>query len=170
MLTLAINQSSLSYKEAKALVSALKDFPDIIYVPLQRWLSIKAPYKVYIDEVFAGVCVVYAVSKDCVKIGPMVVLEKFQGNGIAKIFLKRILVDYKDRKLIFIASSSSKLQKILPRFGFAQQKSLLLLPWSIKVFLVKQMLTWMSIGLIWESVRKRGCMKRNQMLYYLRKN
>ena len=114
---------------------------------------------------FTGVCVVFFL-KDWVKIGPLVILKKFQGKGYGGQLLKQVVDENRDKNL-FIASSNKVVEKMALRLGFTRKKYFDL-PISIKLFLLKQLYDYLNARLVLEAVRKKMLLKRGKFKFFLR--
>ena len=105
--------------------------------------------------------------KDWVKLGPLVFLKKFHGKGYGKILLNKIVDDYSDKN-IFITSSNIAVQKIISKLTFKEVSSYYNLPFSIILFLIKQLYEHIHLKMITEYFRKKFSMKRNVRKYYIK--
>jgi len=160
-----IVRRKLEDQEIKSLIADTKSFPDLTYVSKSRWQSFASPYVLEIDNSFAGVCIIYELT-NLVKIGPLVILKKYQGKGYGKILMKKVIDDNNDKNL-YIGSSCPILSKIVIGFGF-KKVTVFSLPKEIKLFLIKQLFDYLSFNLITEAVRKRLNLKRGKYGFFVK--
>lgn len=160
-----IVRRKLKDQEIKSLIVDIKSFPDLTYVSKSRWQSFKSPYVLEINDSFVGVCIIYKLT-NWVKIGPLVILKKYQGKGYGKILMKKIIDDNSDKKL-YIGSSCRIVGKIATGFGF-KKTTLLSLPKEIKLFLIMQLFEYINFNLALENLRKRFVLKRGRYSFFVR--
>jgi len=159
-----IVRRKLEDQEIKSLIADTKSFPDLTYVSKSRWQSFASPYVLEINNSFAGVCAIYRLT-NWVKIGPLVILKKYQGKGYGKTLMKKVIDENNDKKL-YIGSSCPIVGRIVTGFGF-KKVTLLSLPKEIKLFLIKQIFEYFSFNLITEAIRKRLILKREKYNFFV---
>ena len=155
----------LKKNEVTSLTDEVRYFPDLIYVSEHIWEK----RKVHILEVnnrLAGVVVVYRFSS-WVKLGPLVVLEKYQGKGLGKKLFKYAINRYK-KSNILISSTNSKVGKIASLYGFKDIGGFISLPLTVKFFLLKQLFEYLRLKTIFEALRKRLAGRRGKRLYFIK--
>lgn len=155
----------LKKDEIISLTEEVKFFPDLIYVSERIWKKQKA-HIFEVDNRFAGVIVAYQFN-DWVKLGPLVILNKYQGKGLGKELLK-YAIDRYSRKNIFINSTNPKVERIAASLGFKKKHSFLSLPQTVKIFLLKHSFEYVGIKTIREAIRKRLTGRRGKRLYFIR--
>lgn len=165
---ITIVQRPLSKIETSLLINDIQGYPDLMYVSEERFLNLPCAYVVEVDNQFAGVCGVYEFGS-WVKLGPLVALQKYHGNGIGRNLVEKILIDFSDRN-IHISSSNIKVQKLLQSLSFTELKSFLTLPNVVKKFLFRQLMTMLSLRLVTEDIRKTLKYKRGPMRWCVRYN
>ncbi len=155
----------LKKDEIASLTEDVKHFPDLVYVSERVWRKRKA-HVLEIGNRFAGVVVVYRFN-GWVKLGPLVVLGKYQGKGLGKKLLKHAIDRYK-KSNILITSTNPKVGRIASLHGFKEMGGLLSLPLVVKLFLLKQFLEYLGIKTVFEALRKRLAGRRGKRLYFIR--
>lgn len=161
-----IAKRPLRNEEIDCLIKETKRFPNLTYVSKKRWQNYKKLYVIQSDEEFAGVCVVQELP-DAVKIGPLVIIEKYQGKKLGTKLLKEIIQDY-HYTTIYIGSSNSILQKILRNLEFQEIRSFLHLPKEIQKHLLKTLIAYLRVDIISEVVRKKLALGRDPYRFYLK--
>lgn len=161
-----IVRRKLTNEEVDLLIHDTKSFPSLVYVSKERWLGFENPYIIGESDNFAGVCMVYEL-KDWIKIGPLVVLKKYQSKGFGKQLLYQIVKDYKDKN-IFITSSNTNVKKILDKFNFTYINNYFSLPFEMKLFLIKQLYEHFNFNMLVEFIRKFFTLSRRKRYYYVK--
>ena len=156
----------LKESEVKSLIKDIRLYPDLVYVKESRFRKYNNAFIVEQNGEFVGLCGIYEM-KDWVKLGPLVFLKKFHGKGYGKILLNKIVDDYSDKN-IFITSSNIAVQKIISKLTFKEVSSYYNLPFSIILFLIKQLYEHIHLKMITEYFRKKFSMKRNVRKYYIK--
>lgn len=155
----------LKKDEIASLTEEVRHFPDLVYVSEHIWRKKKA-HVLEVDNRFAGVVVVYRFS-GWVKLGPLVVLEKYQGKGLGKKLLKHAINRYK-KSNILINSTNPKVGRIASSYGFKEIDGFLSLPLTVKLFLLKQLFEYLRIKTVFEALRKRLAGRRGKRSYFIR--
>lgn len=161
-----IKRRKLTNKEVDLLIHDTKFFPSLIYVSKKRWLGFKNPYIIEEGNNFVGVCMIYEL-KDWIKIGPLIVLKKYQGKGFGKKLLYQIVKDYKNKN-IFITSSNPNVKKILDKFNFIYVNSYFSLPLKMRLFLIKQLYEHISLNMLIEFIRKKLISNDEKRYYFVK--
>ena len=115
-------------------VADTKDFPFLTYVGPRSWRSFDGYYSAYIDGSFAGVLAVNRFGA-WAKLGPLAVLSKFHGKGVATALVKKAVATEKGN--VYLASANPKVWKIAERLGFIERYSWLNLPLAIRICYLK---------------------------------
>lgn len=155
----------LNDKEIEALTKDIYDFPDLIYVGKNVWRK-KRVHVIEVAHRFAGVLVDYHFGR-WVKLGPVVILKKYQGKGLGKTLLKRVIGKYKNKNLS-LNTTNPHIKRIAIKLGFKETPGYFYLPLSVKVFLIKQLFDYLGIINIKEAVRKKLTAPRNNRSYFLK--
>lgn len=162
-----ISRRQLTEKEAEMLINDVVYYPDLVYVKKSRFISLKNPYVLEEDGQFVGICGIYRIKDNWVKLGPLVFLHKYHGKGFGKLLLNKIVADLKDKN-IFITSSNIAVQKIIEKLEFRKVNGYLKLPFAVQLFLITHIYEHLSEKYITEFFRKLFTMKRNQRKYYIK--
>lgn len=165
-MTISIVQRKLTSLEIKKLIKETKSFPDLIYVSSSHWHKFKKPYCLLVDNNFAGVCAIYD-RRDFVKIGPLVILNKFSGKGLGKKMLQHVIQENKNKSLL-ITSSNQFVGKIVLALGFEKIPNAFLLTTNMRLFLVGQLFEYLNLQTIKEWLRKRKLSQRGKREFYLK--
>jgi hypothetical protein len=127
----------LRNSEIDNLISDIKKVPYLIAGNRKRWKKINLFYIAKTGSDLIGVCgIVYL--KNCIKLGPFVILEKHRGKGFGKILIDKILIDHPKHNF-FIGSETPSVWKIALNFGF-KQTAFLKIPFEIRKYLIFQII------------------------------
>ena len=85
-----IRQHTLTEEEITKLISSIKTAPDLAFVDRKNWKRYPNPYCVFADKEFAGVCCITE-TKHWIKIGPLVILPKYQGKRLGKLLFNTVV-------------------------------------------------------------------------------
>ncbi len=165
-MSISIRRRSLTESEITRLVQDVRLFPDLAYVSPVRWRRLIDPYVLEVDRVFAGVCGVYNFNQ-WIKLGPLVVLEKYHGNGLGKLLLKTIIDDH-SAVSVFITSTHPAVQHVMESFGFQHVSSFFSLPKEVKRLLIRQITEHMNILFLYEALRKGFFLQKGIRKFYVR--
>lgn len=165
-MAISIVRRMLTDPEITELVENIRLFPDLAYVSPKRWKHFTDPYCIIVNGHFAGICAIYTFNI-WVKLGPLVLLKKYQGNGLGKKLLTNIFEDYHD-KSIFIASSNPIVQHIAKTNKFTELSSFFSLPREIQSFLLKHLAEHMNTQFIVEGIRKKFFLQRGGTKFYVK--
>ncbi|OGF99975.1 hypothetical protein A2Y99_01470 [Candidatus Gottesmanbacteria bacterium RBG_13_37_7] len=144
----------------------IRKFPDIAYVNNSIWKKFECVYIAYSNNQFIGICVVVMLN-DWVKIGPFVILQKYQGKGYGKKLLTYVIKKQKNIN-IFVGSSNKKVAKILSKLGFIQNTNTFKLSREIKLYGLGYFLESLNLTFLKELIRKKLLFKRGKFFYYLK--
>lgn len=145
----------------------MRKFPDIGLIEGNKWGIFDKIYVATIDKNFLGICGIVKL-KHWVKIGPVVVLKKFQGEGYGSLLLNFIVQKYAENNL-YIGSPNSRIKNIVGKLGFIEQPNYWSLPWEIKKYFTQYLLERLSLGYILDSLYKIFFMRRGKYCYFLKK-
>lgn len=131
---LEIKSQKPNLKDIAQLVEDTKNFPFLTYIGPRSWRSFDGYYAAYVDNSFAGVM---AVNKfgGWTKLGPLAVLSKFHGRGVATALVKKAVATEKGN--IYLASANAKVWKIARNVGMVEKYNWLNLPLSIQLIYLK---------------------------------
>lgn len=161
-----IKRRSLTDLEITELIQDYRLFPHAPYVSRARWRRFSDPYIIEVESKFVGICVVYKFGQ-WIKLGPLGILNKYQGKGLGKYLLRKIINDHKNTS-IFIASSNPSVKHIIESFGFEIKPNFLSLPKELKFFLFKQIFEHLNFSFFIEGIRKKFFLLRKDVKYYIK--
>lgn len=166
---ITVVKRKITDKEAELLVHDIKFFPDLFYYSEAILLSLPVTCVVEVDGQFAGMCGLYEFIT-WIKIGPLVVLNRYQGLGLGRILLEHVVHAY-SRKNLYTLSSNPRVQHVVQSLGFIKQNwGLIGIPWEVQRFLFKELISKVSLKFIKESIRKSFTYKRGEVCYFVRYN
>src|SRR3989344_6619851 len=115
---LEIKSQMPSAGDISKIVADTKNFPYLTYVGPRSWRSFDGYYSAYLDGSFAGVL---AVNKfeTWSKLGPLAVLAKFHGKGVATALVKQAMQSEKTN--IYLASANPNVWKIAQKLAFQER-------------------------------------------------
>lgn len=161
-----IEKRKLKNKEIEILINEIQNFPAPFYIRKKVWISYTNNYILKINSQFAGVFVLNRYG-DWFKLGPFIILKKFQNKGFGKILLSRIFEDYKLTKF-FLVTPSLAVKKLAKQFQFKRIKNYFFLPIDLKILLLKQILDYSDFIFIKEIIRKSLLFKRDKTEYFIK--
>ncbi len=165
-MVISIVRRKLTELEITELVENVRIFPNLAYVSPNRWRHFADPYCLLVDGHFAGVCAIYNF-KNWVKLGPLVLLQKFHGKGLGKNLLHKIIQDNINTS-IFIVSSNPAVQYIVTSCDFQHISSYFSLPLSVQLFLIQQLVEHLNFSFIREGIRKKFFLRRGEIKFYVK--
>ncbi len=131
---LEIKFQTPNIEDIAQVVADTKDFPFLTYVEPRSWRSFDGYYVAYEDNVFAGVLAVNRFG-GWSKLGPLAVLSKFHGKGVATALVKQAILS--EKKNIYLSSANPNVWKITERLGFIERYSWWNLPLAIRICYLK---------------------------------
>ena len=131
---LEIKSQMPSAGDISKIVADTKNFPYLTYVGLRSWRLFDGYYSAYLDGSFAGVLAVNKIGS-WVKLGPLVILAKFHGKGVATALIKKALILEKGR--IYLASANPSVWKIAQKLGFQESFTWITTPLAVKMIYLK---------------------------------
>lgn len=147
-----ITQRELTHVEIDALIKDIQSFPDLNYVSVQQWKDLNSCFVGEEKSHFVGCCVVHQFD-EWVKIGPVVILKKYQGRGFGRKLLLSVIQQHCVSNIV-VTSSSPAIAKILLKLGGCEV-SFWEFPFKVQFFLLGQLLENLHIEHIVEFFRKR---------------
>jgi GNAT superfamily N-acetyltransferase len=163
---ISIIQRRLTDLEISELVNETQLFPNLIYISPNHWRRFTNPYCLLVDDHFAGVCTIHD-HNNWVKIGPLVLLQRYHGKGLGKILLQHITQNNRNKSL-FITSSNPAAQQIVNSLGFNKVSSIFSIPMRILILLAFQSVQYINIRLLSEGIRKKLRFQRGIREYYIK--
>lgn len=150
---LKIYRRQLKNDEIDLLVTQMKKSPHVGLLSKKLWQKLDCVYAARMNNYLVGACVLYKL-KNWIKIGPIVVLDKFQGKGYGKKLITKIVDDYPNINL-FISSSNPIVVHIVQDLGFKKLKNFFALPREIKIYFAKYFLERLSVEFLIDDFRKK---------------
>ena len=143
----------LTEKESDMLVEEIKKFPNP-FTDKKTWLGLEKVCIAYVQENLAGVCGARQLA-GWIKLGPFVVFEKYQGKGLGRTIIERVIKNYPHENL-FIGSRNKKVMKLAISLGFREEKHIWRLSGSILRYLIENMCVNISPYNFKEFIRKKS--------------
>lgn len=144
----------------------MRKSPHVGLLTYNMWRKFNCVYVMRLSDKLVGVCAVVKL-KNWVKIGPVIILSKYQGKGYGKKLLSKVITDFPDKNL-YIGSSSPAVISIVKRLGFTRMKNFFGLPRKIKIYLVKYFLERLNLGFAVDDFRKKSFLHRDGYSYFVR--
>ena len=155
---LEIKSQSPTDEDIVQVVTDTKNFPFLTYIGPRTWQSFDRWYSAYVDNSFAGVLAVNRFG-DWSKLGPLVVLSKFHGKGVATALIKKAVATEKGN--VYLASANPAVWKITRKVGMGEKYDWLSLPLPIQIIYLKLSLNVLRCGEFIQFIRE---MLRKQKL------
>ncbi|MBP9691169.1 hypothetical protein KBD81_03765 [Candidatus Woesebacteria bacterium] len=130
-------------KDIAQLVKDTKDFPFLTYIGPRTWRSFDGYYAAYIDNMFAGVLAVNRFG-GWAKLGPLAVLSKFHGKGVATALVKSAVATEKGN--VYLASANSNVWKITQKLGMVEKYNWFTLPLQVRLIYLRLSLNVLRCG------------------------
>ncbi|MCR4328993.1 MAG: GNAT family N-acetyltransferase [Candidatus Roizmanbacteria bacterium] len=166
---LVIRKTKLSKKNISELVSEIKHFKHLTYFGNKTWQSFDTIYGAYVDNELAGVLAV----NHCLqwgKIGPLVVLSRFQNQKIASKLVAHVINQEKCK--LYLASANPAVWKIVSTHAFRSLSQWFKLPIEIYFIYLKLIVTMILnrelLFLIAELKRKKTVVHNHRHFVLLR--
>ncbi len=141
-----------------------RKFPDIALIEEKVWRRWNKIYAAMENNKFVGVCVVVKL-RDWRKIGPFLILEKYQNRGYGKLLIQHVLNQHSNTN-IYIGSSNPRVWKMVQDLKFKKVNNFWKLPYEIKTFLVKHFFQRLSLNFLMDAVQKP--IIRRKYYYFLK--
>ena len=168
MNSLIIRERLLSDEEQQQIAKQSRTFvhlgtinPDV----LQKLQNVNKFYIAEYKKDFVGFCMVVKLKK-WNKIGPVIILEKFQGKGYGKRLLAEV-VSRNSQYNLYIGSSHPKICQIVLGLGFKGVDSYWRLPNEIKVYIIRYFFERLNTHFIIDSLKKM-VKSKSRYQYFLR--
>jgi len=163
-----ITRRQLTSSEIKQLISNIKKFTTLTFVSHRCWQSYRCIYVIEYNKKIAGACAIIDL-KNWVKLGPIVILDKYQGKGYGKKLLARIVSDHL-HKNIYIGSPNYRIWKIVNDLGFKRIYGFYCLPIKIIFHYIVNIEDWINIIFLKEFVRKLFMKKMSPYYLFVKTN
>jgi GNAT superfamily N-acetyltransferase len=134
--TFKIVQRSLTYTEAKLLVSEIKATPNITGYSINEWLNFK---NILVAEVnnqeLIGICYNNEFSDNWVKIDVLYVMPEFRNQGIGgKLFYESITLSNKKSKNVYTVTRNPIVINLMKKCDFLIFENIFNLPYPYKQY------------------------------------
>lgn len=159
----------LSQKEAEILTAEVRNTPNIVAVPVEKWTRFDKIFVSEDENGMNGVCIVDFFGIDWAEIADFIVLPEHRGKGIGRILYDQAFEYLKNNhKNIFIVSRNPVVIKMMEKSNFIISTSFGRLPSPIKNHSIKKSL---HLKVFLEFIRKLFVFpNKSKFVYgYLRK-
>jgi hypothetical protein len=164
-MSIKIVKRTLHQEEINILIEEIKKFPNPVFCTKKRWQNFKCVYIILNNNKLVGICEVIKIN-NWIKLGPFIVLQKYQGKGYGKMIFQKIIDDYPNNNL-FVGSRNPAVHKIAVNLGFKEELSFWKLPNEIKSTLFDQILESFHFEYLKELIRKRS-IQQGPYRYFIR--
>lgn len=161
----SITKRGLTVNEIALLIAEMRDFPDIGMLRANLWREFSHVFILQENHTFAGVCVAIPLEQ-WVKIGPVIVLKRFQGKGYGRALLSFITNHYRTTN-IYIGSSNRKVAHILGSLGY-RTVSFFQLAKIIQRYLLIYIFKRIDRHFIIDAIKKLIFHKRDRYRYFIK--
>jgi N-acetylglutamate synthase-like GNAT family acetyltransferase len=152
IIKIKIEKRKLKVDEIDSLIDEVIKVPQLIAGNRKRWQKFDLFYVASENHSLIGVCAVVKLNY-WIKLGPLVVLEKYRNKGFGKRIINEIIRDYTSRN-IFIGSPTPAVWRISQNLGF-QQVKFFYLPSEVKKYLINQTIeSIFNLSIIKEFIQK----------------
>lgn len=132
-----------SVEDIAQVVQDTKNFPFLTYIGPRTWRSFDGYYSAYVDNMFAGVLAINRVG-NWTKLGPLVILSKSHGKGVATALVKKAVAT--EKGCIYLASANAKVWKIAQNVGMIEKFNWLNLPFPVRIIYLRLSLNVVRCG------------------------
>jgi len=164
---ISIQKRKLSSLESKILEAETMDFIHTGFTSQHIWQKYFPVYVMAAGNKLIGIVNIVGLN-EWMKIGPVVILAKYQGKGYGGKILKHVVSDMKNNNL-YIGSSNPYIWRIVEGLGFERLDNYLKLPREIKIYLLKYFLERLNFEFIINEAKKIREKKRTKYRFYARK-
>lgn len=129
----------LTKKEAEILTKEVRNTPNIVAVPIEKWGKFDKVFISENDGEMSGVCVIEFFDKDWAEIADFIVLPHHRGKGIGRKLYDRAFEFLKNnQKNIYIVSRNPVVIAMMRKSGFRVFDSFGMLPSAVKNHAIKK--------------------------------
>lgn len=157
----------LTIREQLILEAETKKSPYIGFIRHNVWDSFGKVFVLENKKQLIGVCVPVRLRHWC-KLGPILVLSKFQGKGFGKILLSHAFNHFSNENL-YIGAPNDRIVSIVTKLGFTKVRGLNL-PIEIKTYLFSYLFQRFSLEYITDAIRKKFTTHRWKYSYFIHPN
>lgn len=163
-MTLSISNRKLNRSERELLEKESRKFPDIALIEEKVWRRWNKIYVAMENNKFVGVCVVIQL-RDWKKIGPLLILEKYQNRRYGKLLISHVVNEHQNTN-IYIGSSNPKVWQMAQDLKFKKVNNVWRLPTEIIIFLVNNFFQRLSLEFLLDAIQKP--IIRRKYYYFLK--
>lgn len=162
-----IQKDTLTPDEISILVTELKKFPAIALINQNKWQIFK---ELYIAREYGNLVGLLAVVhlKHWIKLGPLIVLSQYQGNGIGKQLFKHVVQKYHNENL-YIGSYNPAVKHLAQTYGFKETSRLGEIPIEIFCYYIGYYFEQFSWEFFLDNIRKRIFHKSEKYSFFFNK-
>lgn len=165
-MVLSVRKRKLTESETQTISKASRSFPHLGLLDDQFTRFFHRIYVVAIGKKLAGICCVVEL-KNWYKIGPIIILDKYQGRGYGKILFSYVVADLKGNNL-YIGSSNPAIWKLAESKRFISVKHYLDLPNEIKKYLATYLRQRFGLNFVFDAIYKKIKHGRGEYKYYIK--
>ena len=166
MMKNTIAHRHLTDEERRTLAEVTHAFPHIGFISEAMWKKFGACYVITVDDKFAGVCAMVPL-RSWLKLGPLIILEEFQGQGLGKQLIQHIVTQHAEEKL-YIGSSNPAVANIVEKFHFYKEPRWFRLPRELQLYQITYFLERLSPTFLLDALRKQTQGKKGQYFFFYR--
>lgn len=164
VMKMCIEKRKLVEEEINRLIQEMKKFPDIGLFTKNLWKDFQDIFVAQKNGNLIGVCTIVDLGT-WIKIGPLIVLSKFQGKGYGKLLFTHVMNTYK-KKNLYIGSSHPRIWTIVEKRGFQRVGNFFSLPFVIQRYLIMYFFKRFNSDFLFDTLRKKLISKRGPYRYY----
>lgn len=162
-----ISKRRLRDNEIDTLVRQLLNFPHVGWMSASGWRKAGNVYVATEKQEFVGVCR-FVILPHWTKLGPFIIVRKFQGKGYGKQLLKHVIDDLVGHNL-YIGSSSPAVDALSLKNGFKRESNYFRIPWEIQKYLISYFFERLNDTFIRDQLKKQLTqIKGKPYFYYLK--
>jgi hypothetical protein len=165
-MTTQIQLRFLTHEETEKLEAEVKKSPHIGFIGKKMWQKFGKCYVITMNDEFAGICAAVHLPH-WIKMGPLVVLGKFQGKGLAKQLVNKILSENENKNL-YIGSSNPYVIQIVEKLNFQKEGNFFKLPAELQRYQVNYLLDRLSLKFLMDAITKNINQKKSKYYYFMR--
>lgn len=152
-MTITIAKRSLTSREIATIAIDIENFPDLAFVKPELLTSFSDVLVAEVDGEFAGFCAADEY-RGLRKLGPIAVMRKYQGTGVGKELMKKI-VETSRGKRTYLGTSNYKAKAFFRKLGAKEYGSIFQVPREILWATVHFLSGYWSVRYVYEGLRKR---------------
>ncbi len=162
-----ISKEKLTIQEINLLYEESKKSPDIGLINEKVWKQFKNIFILKNGKELIGVCVAVELKK-WVKLGPIIIVGRYQGKGYGRLILTHVVKYYRNINL-YIGSSNLKVVKIIRSLKFRKIGGFLSLPKEVRFYILfTYFIQRFSFEYVIDAFKKLLTYKREKYHYFLK--